>query len=237
MDIKSVLMDATSNYKIKLSDAQLEQFEKYYLLLVEWNNKINLTAISDAKGVAVKHFADSLSLLNCVEVHPNASIIDIGTGAGFPGIALKIARPDIKLTLLDSLNKRLVFLEEVLSSINLTADLIHARAEDGANSFKYREKFDFAVSRAVARLNVLSEYCIPYVKKNGKFISMKGPNVEEEINESKSAISQLGGKIHKIEKFSLAYNEGERTVIVVNKITNTPKQFPRNSGKIKSSPL
>lgn len=237
MDIKAVLKTVTQDYKTELDDVKLMQFEKYFNLLVEWNQKINLTAITDVNGVAIKHFADSLTLFNYIDVPEGASIIDVGTGAGFPGVVLKIARPDIKLTLLDSLNKRLSFLSVVLQSLDLEADLVHSRAEQGARNPKYREKYDFSVSRAVARLNVLGEYCLPYVKTGGKFVALKGPDAEDEIISAKSAIAQLGGKVGSISKFDLPNNEGNRVIIAVDKIKNTPKQFPRTSQKIKSNPL
>ena len=154
MDIKEIIKTSTADYKIQLTDVQLEQLEMYYKLLVEWNEKINLTAITDEQGVAVKHFADSLALFNCVDIPENSTVIDVGTGAGFPGIVLKIARPDIKLTLLDSLQKRLNFLDTVLSELSLESTLIHSRAEDGGQNIDLRESFDFVVSRAVARLEL-----------------------------------------------------------------------------------
>ncbi len=237
MDIKEALKAAVVGFKTELSQAQLLHFEKYYNLLVEWNEKMNLTAITDVNGVAVKHFADSLTLLNYVDIPNGASVIDVGTGAGFPGVVLKIARPDIKLILLDSLNKRLNFLAEVLNAIGLDAELVHSRAEDASKNIRYREKYDFAVSRAVARLNVLCEYCLPYVKIGGSFVAMKGPDSDQEIKEAKSAAAQLGGCISAKNSFCLPFGEGERTIAVIDKVKTTPKQFPRTSAKIKSNPL
>ena len=237
MDIKDIVLQATKDFKIKLNETQLEQLKIYFEMLVEWNEKINLTAITDTEGVAIKHFADSLAMFNFVDVPQNASVIDVGTGAGFPGVVLKIARPDIKLTLLDSLNKRLVFLQEVLNATNLDAELVHSRAEDGGNDEDLREQFDFSVSRAVARLNVLSEYCLPYVKVGGSFVALKGPDAEEEINEAKNAIYLLGGKINKVSEYSLPMDGGERTIAVIKKKNETAKKYPRNSGKIKAKPL
>lgn len=237
MDIKEIIKSATADYKIQLNDLQLSQLERYFQLLVEWNEKINLTAIIDEHGVAEKHFADSLSLFNCIDVPENSTIIDVGTGAGFPGIVLKIARPDIKLTLLDSLKKRLNFLDEVLSELSLEAELIHSRAEDGGQNIDLREGFDFAVSRAVARLNILAEYCIPYVKIGGSFIAMKGPHAENEISDGKKAIQKLGGKIKKINSFELPLDEDKRIIVEIEKIAPTPDKYPRIFGKIKASPL
>ena len=234
MAIKDTLTTVTDGFKTKLDDKMLQMFEIYFKLLVEWNEKMNLTAITDEHGVAVKHFADSLTLYNFVDVKKNASIIDVGTGAGFPGVVLKIARPDIKLTLLDSLNKRLTFLDTVLNNAVLDAELVHSRAEEGGNNKLYR---DIAVSRAVARLNVLSEYCLPYVKVGGLFVAMKGPNADEELDGAENALKLLGGKVEKVYKFNLPCDEGERTIIVIKKVKPTPKQYPRISGKIKSQPL
>lgn len=237
MSMKDYLTQATENFKIKLNDAQIEQFEIYFKLLVEWNEKINLTAITDEQGVAVKHFADSLSFFNYIDVPQGASVIDVGTGAGFPGFVLKIARPDINLTLLDSLNKRLVFLQKVLDETGLVATLLHSRAEDGAKKVEYREQFDFAVSRAVAQLNLLSEYCLGYVKKGGRFVALKGPNADEEIANAKKALHILGGKLINKYSFDLPFDGGSRNILEILKINATPLRYPRNSGKIKANPL
>lgn len=235
--IKDLLQNYIKDYKITLTENQYEQFQKYFELLAEWNEKMNLTAITDESGVALKHFADSLSLLNFVDIPQNSSLADVGTGAGFPGIVLKIARPDIKLTLIDSLNKRLVFLGEVCAQLGIEAELIHSRAEDGARDEKLRESFDFAVSRAVARMNVLSEYCLPYVKVGGAFCAMKGAQANEEFKESLNAINTLGGKLEKKYFFELPENGGERAIAVVRKVKNTPQKYPRQSGKIKAKAL
>lgn len=235
--IKNLLQNYIKDYKITLTENQYEQFQKYFELLAEWNEKMNLTAITDESGVALKHFADSLSLLNFVDIPQNSTLADVGTGAGFPGVVLKIARPDIKLTLIDSLNKRLVFLNEVCSQLGIDAELIHSRAEDGARDEKLRESFDFAVSRAVARMNVLSEYCLPYVKVGGAFCAMKGAQANEEFKESLNAINTLGGKLEKKYFFELPENGGERAIAVVRKVKNTPQKYPRQSGKIKAKAL
>lgn len=237
MDIKEILKSATADFKIQLNNLQLTQLEKYFELLVEWNEKINLTAITDAEGVAIKHFADSLTLFNYVDVPENSRVIDVGTGAGFPGIVLKIARPDIKLTLLDSLNKRLVFLDNILTEIGLSAQLIHSRAEDGGQNIDLRESYDFVVSRAVAQLNVLSEYCLPYARLGGSFVALKGPDADNEISNAKRAVQILGGKIKNTYNFFLPNKGGERSIIVIEKNQPTPDKYPRNSGKIKAKPL
>ena len=235
--MKEYLISAIDNYKISLSDEQIDQLQGYYEMLIEWNQKMNLTAITDPKEVAIKHFADSLSIFNYIDLPQNARIIDVGTGAGFPGVVMKIARPDLELTLLDSLKKRLVFLESVLNKLGLSSELIHDRAENAAQNIDLREGFDLAVSRAVARMNVLSEYCLPFVRLSGHFAAMKGPDAQTEIQAAKNAIQILGGKIFKINEFELYENGGGRTIVLVEKVRPTPEKYPRNSGKIKSNPL
>ena len=235
--MKEHLISAIDNYKISLSDEKIDQLQGYYEMLIEWNQKMNLTAITDPKEVAIKHFADSLSIFNYIDLPQNARIIDVGTGAGFPGVVMKIARPDLELTLLDSLKKRLVFLESVLNKLGLSSELIHDRAENAAQNIDLREGFDLAISRAVARMNVLSEYCLPFVRLSGHFAAMKGPDAQSEIQAAKNAIQILGGKIFKINEFELYENGGGRTIVLVEKIRPTPEKYPRNSGKIKSNPL
>ena len=219
---------------IAISAEQLSQLEEYAALLKEWNEKMNLTAITDDEGIAVKHFIDSISLLKFREL--NGRVIDIGTGAGFPGIPLKIMRPEIDLTLLDSLNKRLIFLDEVCRKLGLNAELIHGRAEEYSLKEGYREKYDFAVSRAVANLPALCEYCIPYVKKGGEFISMKGPDGKAELIASENAIRLLGGESGEIKEFVLP-DESSRIVIGIRKISATPSKYPRRGQKINKDPL
>lgn len=233
--MKDLLTKECAEIGIELSFLQKGQFEEYYKLLIEWNKKINLTRITEPEDVVIKHFADSLTLLKYCDIPQNSKVIDVGTGAGFPGIPLKIARPDIELTLLDSLQKRLNFLNEVCEQLNIKADLLHARAEDGAKNSIYKEKYDVAVSRAVARMNVLAEYCLPYVRVGGQFIAMKGPELSEELNEAKSAIKTLGGEVTAIDEFEL--KGSGRTIVVIKKVKQTPKAYPRHSSKIKSKPL
>ena len=237
MNVKDHILYAVKDYKIELSDTQLDQLKSYYELLVSRNESVNLTAITEPKEVAIKHFADSLSVFNHIDIPNGASVIDVGTGAGFPGMVLKIARPDIKLTLLDSLNKRIVFLDEVLQALGLDARLIHARAEEGGQDLDLRECFDFAVSRAVARLNVLCEYCLPYVRLSGSFIAFKGGAAEDEINSASKAINILGGGKKQVFKFELPDNCGSRTLVKIEKSRPTPDKYPRHNGKIKSKPL
>ena len=225
-----------SQNNIFISDKQKADFQIYSEMLVEWNQKMNLTAITSEDEIAVKHFIDSISVLKYIDLKQNAKLIDIGTGAGFPGIPIKIMRPDINLTLLDSLNKRLVFLDEVCRKINIEADIIHARAEELSNNSDYREKFDYAVSRAVSNLPSLCEYCIPYIKKGGIFISMKGSDGENELLLAQNAVKLLGGKSDNIYNFQLP-DGSSRTIITVSKISITPSKYPRRGTKISKNPL
>lgn len=222
--------------EIEITNFQLSQFEQYAVMLREWNEKMNLTAITDEEGIAVKHFVDSISILRFQNLNGKCDVIDIGTGAGFPGIPLKIMRPDIKLTLLDSLNKRLIFLDELCRQLGIESVLVHSRAEDGARMTEYREKFDFAVSRAVAGLPALCEYCLPYVKVGGKFIAMKGPDGENEITVAKNAFNILGGKVENISHITLP-DDSSRTIIEFVKIKNTSEKYPRKGTKINKNPL
>lgn len=237
MEMRDYLTDAAKALQIKLTEEQLDRFDIYFRLLVEWNEKINLTAITDPQGVAVKHFADSLSLLSKLDIPENARVIDVGTGAGFPGIVLKIVRPDIELTLLDSLKKRFLFINELLNKLGLAAECIAGRAEEYGQDLEMRECFDLCVSRAVARLNILSEYCLPFVRLSGKFVAFKGGGSDEEIQNSKKAIQTLGGKLIKIHSFELPFDGGARKLVEIEKIRPTPDNYPRNNGRIKSKPL
>ena len=232
--ISSILKKWCRENDIEINSAQLGNFEKYAALLKEWNEKMNLTAITDDEEIAVKHFIDSISLLKFEDI--KGKIIDIGTGAGFPGIPLKIMRPQIELTLLDSLNKRLIFLDEVCRQLSVDAELLHSRAEEAALKPEYREKYDIAVSRAVANLPALCEYCIPYVKCGGNFISMKGPDGNKELVSAENAIKLLGGSIKKVHTLTLP-DGSERTVIFINKLNNTQKKYPRRGQKINKNPL
>ena len=217
---------------------QATQLYKYYEMIVEWNQKINLTSITNFEEVVVKHFIDSISLGNTIDLDNKSSLIDVGTGGGFPGIPLKIMYPHLEVCLLDSLNKRINFLNLVIESIGLNnIEAIHGRAEDIAKSEEYREKFDLCTSRAVANLSTLSEYCIPFVAINGLFISYKGNLEDNEIREAKKAISILGGSIDKITDFEILDTGFRRAFVIINKIDNTPNKYPRKAGKPKSNPL
>lgn len=222
---------------IELDDIALKRFDTYMKLVIEWNDKINLTSITDRDEFIVKHLYDSLTLLSNIDVNQKCKIIDVGTGAGFPGIPLKIARPDIDLTLLDSLNKRLVFLQEqVLATLDLTATVVHGRAEDCSKKADFREKYDIAASRAVSNLSSLSEYCLPFVKVGGIFAPMKGPDVVEEVNSALNAIKILGGELKGINTLRLPDNSG-RSIVVIKKINRTPEKYPRRGVKINKNPL
>jgi 16S rRNA (guanine527-N7)-methyltransferase len=210
----------------------------YYEMLIERNNVMNLTAITEYEEVINKHFIDSLSIIKVYQNKENIKVLDMGTGAGFPGIPLKIAFPDWNITLLDSLNKRVNFLNDVINQLelnNITA--IHGRAEDYGKDMHYRETYDLCVSRAVAKLSTLSEYCLPYVKVNGYFIPYKAGNIDSEVNESKKAINILGGNLEKVEQFQLPNTDIERSFVVIKKINRTPKQYPRSAGKPSKEPM
>lgn len=226
------LKELSGRINIDLSEEKIEKFYNYMNLLLEWNEKMNLTAIKDESEIILKHFIDSLTIAKYI--NNEASVADIGTGAGFPGIPLKINNESIDITLVDSLNKRLVFLEEIINKLNLeNSKTIHTRAEDLGKNGYHREKYDIVVSRAVANLTELAEYALPLVKVGGECICMKGPKAEEEILESRIMISKLGGKIEKVEELILPESDIKRTIIIITKERKTPNEFPRSSQKIK----
>lgn len=230
------LKEESEKINIVLDDKQLESFYNYMNLLIEWNEKINLTAIIETNEIITKHFIDSLTAAKYIE--KSNTIVDIGTGAGFPGIPLAISNEGLKVTLVDSLNKRINFLNEVTNELELKNVIsIHSRAEDFGKEKQNREKFEVAISRAVARLNILVEYLLPAVKVGGKCICMKGPDSQEEIKEAEVAIELLGGKIEKIEEFCLPDTDIKRTIIIINKIKNTPDKFPRKAGIPAKEPI
>lgn len=221
---------------LEISKQMVEKFEKYAGLLVEWNKKMNLTAITEPREIAVKHFLDSLLTLDVFEIPHGAAVIDVGTGAGFPGVPIKIVRPDVDLTLLDSLNKRIKFLEALKDDLNFYVNLVHSRAEEAAQKENLRECFDVAVSRAVAPLNVLLEYCMPFVKVGGVFVALKGKNARYELDLAQNAIKVLNAKIFTQKSFNLV-TENDRNIIVFKKIAKNLEIYPRNSAKIKKKPL
>lgn len=233
---KSKFKDLFSSMEIPVSDKQYDKLYKYAEMLIEWSKMVNLTAILSPEDISQKHFLDSVLPFYLFNVKKDAKIIDVGTGAGFPSCPLKIFRDDIKVTLLDSLNKRINFLKTLSDELDLNAECIHGRAEELAHKENYREQFDIATARAVASLPMLCEYCLPFVKKGGYFIALKGGNSDDEIGASKSAIKELGGKIDKIIDYSLP-NGDKRVLIAIKKISQTASKYPRNKGQITKKPL
>ena len=229
---------ALEELEIQLSEKQINQFIQYYELLVEWNKVMNLTGITEWEEVVQKHFVDSLTLIHAVDLTESYKVLDLGTGAGFPGIPLKIAFPHLEIVLLDSLNKRIKFLNEVIAQLWLTGiTAYHGRAEEFAKKAEYREQFDLVVSRAVANLSTLSEYCIPYVKIGGYFVSYKSGDVQEELEKSEKAIDILGGCLEDVEEFTLPQSDISRTLVVIEKEQSTKKKYPRMGGKPSKEPL
>lgn len=237
MDLNDLLISSVEslNLNIELTDKMLKQFITYKDKILEWNKNINLTAIIDEKDIILKHFIDSISILKVINLNnKNISLIDIGTGAGFPGIPVKIVNPSLKLTLVDSLNKRIKFLNHIIDSLELeNVVAIHSRAEDLGKDSLFRENFDIATSRAVANMKVLCEYNLPFVKVGGKFIALKGPNINDELLEAKENIKLLGGEIEDIKYINIPKTDIKHTLIIVNKIHQTNTKYPRKSGKIK----
>ncbi|VBB07486.1 rrna small subunit methyltransferase g [Lucifera butyrica] len=238
MIFQDYLSEAAVQYGLSLSSHQLNQFTLYYNLLVEWNEKVNLTAITEPKEVAVKHMIDSLSCCESEVFLPAAAVIDVGTGAGFPGLPLKIFRPDLKLTLMDSLQKRLTFLEAAVQSLGLEGvTIVHARAEEAARQKEYREKYDVVVSRAVARLNVLAEYCLPFAALGGYFVALKGAQYEMDMKEAEKAVFLLGGGSPRVRCLYLPGLEDKRAIIYIKKEHITASTYPRKAGTPEKKPL
>lgn len=228
------LKDNAKNIGIELNENQLNKFKIYMDYLLEYNSHTNLTAITNPTDIIIKHFLDSIVISKYVDIKKGSKVIDVGTGAGFPGVPLKIYNSDINLTLVDSLNKRIIFLNNLIEKINSNAEIYHARAEELSLNSKFREKFDFSVSRAVAPLNILSEYCLPYVKKGGFLLALKGPEVDEEIKSAEKIINILGGELKECHSFELPLSMGDRTLIIIKKKRSTPKGYPRKNSKIRS---
>ena len=223
---------------LTLEEKQKQQFDRFYEMLVEWNKVMNLTGITEYEEVNEKHFVDSLSITKAIDMNCVDNLIDIGTGAGFPGIPLKIAFPHLKVVLLDSLNKRIKFLNTVIEELELIdIETIHGRAEDFAKQGEYREQFDLCVSRAVANLSTLSEYCMPYIHTGGMFIPYKSGEIEEEVTGAKKAVHVLGGKIEDVVKFQLPGTEIGRSFVKIKKYQNTPKKYPRKAGLPAKEPI
>lgn len=251
---RETFINNLSSIGVELTDRQLNQFDKYYELLVEWNKVMNLTGITDYDEVLLKHYVDSIVLKLPIEGQKNSDegqksnndrvkadhikLIDVGTGAGFPGLPLKIANPSIEVVLLDSLNKRINFLNEVIATLGLqNITTIHSRAEDGGRNKLYREKFDVSVSRAVANLSTLAEYNMPFVKIGGYFVAYKSGDIEEELKQASNAVNMLGGKVEKVDKFTLPNSDIDRSLVYIKKVKPTPMKYPRKSGLPGKEPL
>ena len=231
------LQAAAEKFNVELNDEQLKQFDTFYRLVVEWNEKINLTTITEPSDFAIKHIIDSISIWNDDKFRIVESVIDVGTGAGFPGIPLKIYRPNIKVTLLDSLAKRINFLKAAIEELGLEeVSFIHSRAEDAAHNLELRENFDLAVSRAVAKLNILAEYCMPFVRLGGYFAALKGSNLSEELQDATKAVKILGGIDMECVKIKLP-NDNERNLIYIKKASKTADKYPRKAGTPERKPL
>ena len=233
---KSLLVSQAAELGVKLDALAADRFDKYAQMLVETNKTLNLTAITEPDEIVSKHFVDCLSVFNFVDFPKGAKVIDVGTGAGFPGVVLLIARPDLNITLLDSTKKRLGFVEAVVSELGLTAEIVHMRAEEAGKADDYREQYDIALARAVANMQTLSEYCLPFIKKGGIFAAMKGAKAAQELEAAQGAVRKLGGEIIKSEEFTLPLC-GERTILKVKKISQTPPKYPRPSAQISKKPL
>ncbi len=240
---KPLLREYTTAFGVQLSEEMCAKFDRYAQLLVEWNQKMNLTAIVEPDDIVLKHFADSLTALPLLPQREGITLVDVGTGAGFPAVALAIARPDLRVTLLDSLNKRLLFLQEVCRELGLSAQTVHARAEEGGRDPSLRERFDVATARAVAALPVLSEYCLPFVKTGGVFLAMKGPESDEEYAQAEKAIRVLGGRVKEVRQHTLpvlpkdGVEQLERRIFVIEKSKPTPNAYPRPTAKIKKGAI
>lgn len=240
---KVLLQEYAAEYGVMVDAQAAERFDRYAQLLVEWNERMNLTAITQPNDIVLKHFADSLTVIPLLPEKQGFSLIDVGTGAGFPGIPLAIVRGDMQLTLLDSLNKRLTFLQQVCTELGIRAQLIHARAEEGGRKPELRESFDVVTARAVAALPVLAEYCLPFLKKGGRFIAMKGPDSDAELEQASRAVTMLGGTVTEVKNLVLpvtpraGVEEQERRLFLIDKTTQTPSRFPRQSAKISKEPL
>lgn len=233
---RELLLEKAKENGILLDGNSLDRFDEYSRFLIEYNDKVNLTAITDPEEIAIKHFLDSIMLTKAIEIKKNATLVDVGTGAGFPSVPVKIIREDIDITLMDALNKRLIFLDELCSRLKLNARTVHIRAEQAGADKLYREKFDVATARAVAALPVLCEYCLPLVKVGGYFIAMKGYEIEEELESSKTAIGVLGARFESVSKFILP-DSSKRSIIIIKKISQTPTKYPRQTAKIAKQSL
>jgi len=237
-DFRTVLIQGARHMDIELDQWQVEMFDSYMRLLKEWNLKLNLTSITEENEIVVKHFLDSMTCAATGFISDGQRAIDVGTGAGFPAIPIKILYPGLKMVLLDSLNKRVDFLRTLISCLGLEGvEAYHGRAEELAREEGYREAFDLCLSRAVAHLSILSEYCIPFINRDGKFLAMKGPSFEEELQEARNAIEILGGKVYDTREFVLPGTEIKHYIVIITKVSNTPSKYPRKAGKPAKNPI
>ncbi|GAB6927969.1 16S rRNA (guanine(527)-N(7))-methyltransferase RsmG [Paenibacillus sp. JCM 10914] len=237
-DIQKAFVERLQAHHISINEQQLHQFENYYKALVEWNEKMNLTGITEREQVYTKHFYDSISLAFFVDMMSVGKLADIGSGAGFPGIPLKICFPHIKLTIIDSLNKRITFLKHVVDTLGLdSVELMHGRAEEVARKHGYRDGFDLVTARAVARMAVLNEFCLPFTKVGGQFAAMKGSDPAEEVKEASRSLKEFRGKLNKIHSFSLPVEESDRHIVVIDKTGPTPSKYPRKAGTAAKTPI
>lgn len=237
-EVRKHFVELLQARQLAVSDKQWEQFETYFRELVEWNEKMNLTAITEREQVYMKHFYDSLSLSFFVPMHGISTLADIGSGAGFPSLPLKIMFPHLKVTIVDSLNKRIQFLNHLVQSLQLTnVGCIHGRAEDVARKSEFRDRFDLVTARAVARLNVLNEFCLPFVKRSGLFAAMKGSNADEELEEAAFSLKQLHGRLKSVARFELPIENSTRHLILIEKTGDTPSKYPRKAGLPLKQPL
>lgn len=235
---RDILSCGAAELGVPLDDRQLDQFDTFTALLLKWNRKFNVTRITDPREIAVKHYLDSLSVLSAVEMRSDASVIDVGTGAGLPGIALKIALPGLRTVLLDSVKKKLVFVETAIGELGMSdVELVHARAEDAGRDESYREQFGFALSRAVAKLAVLAELCVPFCRVGGRFVAYKGPEVNGELSEARNAVRILGGHLERTVALALPHADARRTLVVIRKERHTSSRYPRRAGVPQKRPL
>lgn len=238
MQYFDIIKTECENIGLGINEEKYNKFIQYKDLMKEWNEKVNLTAITDDKEIIIKHFVDSIKAFEFKNLNSTVKIIDVGTGAGLPGIPIKIMNDNAEVVLLDSLQKRIKFLNEVITTLNLQGiKTVHGRAEDFGADLNYREKFDISISRAVANMAVLAEFCLPFVKKNGYFVALKGPAVQEELDEAKRAINILGGKIEKVIKVNFENSDLDHNLVIIKKIKNTPKQYPRRAGTVSKKPI
>lgn len=238
MQYFDIIKAECENIGLEINEEKYNKFIQYKDLMKEWNEKVNLTAITDDKEIVIKHFVDSIKAFEFKSLNSSVKIIDVGTGAGLPGIPIKIMNDNAEVVLLDSLQKRINFLNEVITTLKLKdIKTVHGRAEDFGTDLNYREKFDVAISRAVANMAVLAEFCLPFVKKNGYFVALKGPAVQEELDEAKKAIGVLGGKIEKVIKVNFENSDLDHNLVIIKKIKNTPKQYPRRAGTVSKKPI